>query len=163
MKSDSPIPMGAMKVPLCFSVANIKIVNTNWALKNISMKRPCTVEVPPANPVLNVTGPGKRAETMAADAMPPRICDTKSQSPLHQGTAPTMHIPNVTAGLKSPPEIRKKTQALTASEKPKASEMYIRTFVLDTSSVDPCESPAGEGWLMLATWVPANAKKLMIS
>lgn len=30
----------------------------------------------------------------------------------------------LTAGLKRPPLIRKKTQALTAKEKPKASEMY---------------------------------------
>jgi hypothetical protein len=31
----SPIPTGAMKVPSCFSVASMKIVKTNCAVKNI--------------------------------------------------------------------------------------------------------------------------------
>jgi hypothetical protein len=35
----------------------------------------------------------------------------------------------LTAGLKSPPLTRKKTQTLTAREKPKASEMYIRDWM----------------------------------
>lgn len=68
-----PIPIGAMKVPLCFSAASIKIVKTNSAVRNISMKRPRVIDVPPAKAVPDVTGPGNRAETRAAAVIPPRI------------------------------------------------------------------------------------------
>ena len=34
------MPIGAMKVPLCFSAANMKIAKTNSAVRNISIKRP---------------------------------------------------------------------------------------------------------------------------
>jgi len=36
----------------------------------------------------------------------------------------------LTAGLNKPPLMRKKTQTLTASEKPKAREMYKREAML---------------------------------
>jgi hypothetical protein len=36
------------------------------------------------------------------------------------------HIPKVTAGLKRPPEMRKKTQAVTAREKPKDLYVLVR-------------------------------------
>ena len=72
MKSDNPIPIGAIKVPLCFSAASMKIVKTSSAVKNISMNRPWTIEVPPPRFVRTVRGPGKRAEQMAAAVIPPR-------------------------------------------------------------------------------------------
>ena len=52
-----------------------------------------------------------------------------------------------TAGLKAPPVILKKIQTLTASEKPKASEMNSRT---DVGLASLC---------VFATCVPAKAKK----
>ena len=61
MKSDDPIPTGAMKVALCFSAAGIKIVKTSCAVRNLSMKRPRTIEVPPLSDVRMTSGAGKRA------------------------------------------------------------------------------------------------------
>lgn len=69
----------------------------------------------------------------------------------------TITMASVTAGLKRPPEMRKKIQTLTMSEKPKHTEMYIRTMGLK-----PLEALVVEVLLpapMLATWVPAKAKK----
>lgn len=37
MNRESPIPMGAKNVPLCFSAARRKMVMTSWDVKNISM------------------------------------------------------------------------------------------------------------------------------
>ena len=96
MNSDSPIPIGAIKVPLCFSAASMKIVKTSCAVRNISMKRPRTTEVPADRFVRTRSGPGKRAETTAAAAMPPRICDITTNTPRTQGTAPMRHMPNDT-------------------------------------------------------------------
>ena len=39
-------------------------------------------------------------------------------------------MPKVTAGLKSPPEMRKKSQTLTIKEKPKIMEMWRYTETL---------------------------------
>lgn len=69
-------------------------------------------------------------------------------------------IANVTAGLKRPPLMRKKIHTLTMRLNPNTTEMYSRTVgekpvaspvvVFDSSlAVEP----------MLATCVPANAKK----
>lgn len=63
----------------------------------------------------------------------------------------------LTAGLKSPPDTRKKTQTLTASEKPKHRLMYNIC-----AGFGPCArvvlwSPFVV-WGVLATWVPAKAK-----
>jgi hypothetical protein len=58
--------------------------------------------------------------------MPPRIWLMKSSTPRNQGSAPMRHIPKVTAGLKRPPEMRKKTQAVTAREKPKDLYVLVR-------------------------------------
>lgn len=90
------MPMGAMNVPLCFSAANMKIVKTSWAVRNISMKRPCVIDVPPDRLVRTVSGPGKRAEQIAAAVIPPRICETARRSPRKYGRAPTRHMPSVT-------------------------------------------------------------------
>jgi hypothetical protein len=37
MNRESPMPMGAKNVPLCFSAARRKMVMTSWAVKNISI------------------------------------------------------------------------------------------------------------------------------
>ncbi|KAB8338840.1 hypothetical protein FH972_021784 [Carpinus fangiana] len=90
--------MGAMKVALCFSAAIMKMANTSSAVKNISMKRPRTIEVPPPSAVSTAISPGKRAETTPADAMAPVICARTMTAPRIQGTAPIRHMPSVTYG-----------------------------------------------------------------
>lgn len=47
-------------------------------------------------------------------------------------------MPQDTAGLKRPPETRKKIQALTAKLKPKARAMYSKLEVLTDAAVVPC-------------------------
>lgn len=60
---------------------------------------------------------------MADAATEPAIWAQKRQMARMMGIAPTMTMPRVTAGLKRPPEIRKKTQTLTIREKPKMREI----------------------------------------
>lgn len=108
-----------MNVALCFSAANIKIVNTSCAVRNISINKPWTTLVSPPSVVCTFRAPGNMHSTNALATMPPKIWLMNSRTPLNQGRAPMRHIPNVTAGLKRPPEMRKKTQAFTAREKPK--------------------------------------------
>ena len=60
---------------------------------------------------------------IAAPVIPPKICETVKSAPRSGVSAPTSTIPSDTAGLNSPPETRKKIQALTASEKPNPREM----------------------------------------
>jgi hypothetical protein len=64
--------------------------------------------------------------------------------------------PRATAGLKRPPLIRKKTQALTARLKPNASEMYI-----SVPRAGEVVVPSGllAASASFATWAPAKAKK----
>ena len=88
------------------------------------MKRPWVTDVPILSAVRTSNGPGNSTATTAAAEMAPRTWDTVRSTPRTYGNAPTRHIPSVTAGLKSPPEIRKNTQAFTAKEKPKHRLMY---------------------------------------
>lgn len=113
------MPTGAMKVALCFSFASINIVKTSSAVRIASMNIPCTILVPPASVVLTFNGVGKRTKTIADAAMEPRICAQKRQTARTTGMAPTRTMPRVTAGLKRPPEMRKKTQTFTIRENPK--------------------------------------------
>jgi hypothetical protein len=69
--------------------------------------------------------------------IPPRTCETESKAARLGVRAPTRAIPRETAGLKRPPETRKKIQALTAKEKPKQREMYNRFEVSTVATVDP--------------------------
>ena len=119
------------------------------------MKSPCTLVVPHPRDVWTVKGPGNIQLTSAAAVRPPRICATKSKAPRAHGRAPIRHIPNVTAGLNSPPEIRKKTHALTASEKPNDNAMYCSCCGL----LPVCATviPDDDG-MLLATCVPPSAK-----
>lgn len=114
------------------------------------------MEVPILNAVRTLSGPGKSALTTAAAVMAPRICVMVRRTPRMYGNAPTRHIPSVTAGLKRPPEMRKKTQALTAREKPKDRLMYRSWAGLEACAMvmDVC----GAVWVF-ATCVPEKAKK----
>lgn len=147
-----------MKVPLCFSAASIKIVNTNCAVKNISMNSPCTTVVPPPSDVCTFNRPGNIHCTSPLAARPPRIWAINNNQPLTHGNAPIRHIPNVTAGLNRPPLMRKKTQALTASENPKPR--YIYCSCCGFEPVCSTVKPAEEG-MLFATCAPerANQKK----
>lgn len=60
---------------------------------------------------------------IAAPAIPPSNWLTTRIAARSGVIAPTNARPSETAGLNSPPEIRKKTQALTQREKPKEREM----------------------------------------
>jgi len=71
-------------------------VKTSWIVRNISMKRPCTIDVPAPRETSTTRGPGKRAETIPADAMPPRSWHGKMRRPLLRGTAPMRTSPSVT-------------------------------------------------------------------
>jgi len=53
------------------------MVKISSAVRNISMKTPCTREVPPPRVVVTSRGTGRRASTMAAAVIPPSICAVK--------------------------------------------------------------------------------------
>ena len=107
-------------------------------VRNISINNPCTIEVPPPRVVRQFKVPGVIAWMIAAPCssahsaqfgwgltvIPPRICETASKAPRLGVNAPTRTMPRETAGLKRPPETRKKIHAFTAREKPKHNEMY---------------------------------------
>ena len=97
----------------------MKIVNTSCAVKNISINKPWVTLVSPPSVVCTFNTPGNIHSTSALATILPRIWLMKRRTPRNQGSAPIRHIPKVTAGLKRPPLMRKKTQALTAREKPK--------------------------------------------
>ena len=50
-------------LPLCFSFANMKMVNTNSAVKTASMKTPCARLVSADNVVLTLSGVGNKTLT----------------------------------------------------------------------------------------------------
>lgn len=185
MNKARPIPIGAMKVDLCFSAANMKMQKMSIAVKNISMKTPRLIEVPGLRRVRTASGPGKVADTTPAADMAPNNCARMSSAAVSHGRAPMRAIATVTftnlsvqnsegmyeshgrpaqigglwiarsrwltAGLKRPPETRKKTQTLTVKEKPNASEMYIN----DDMSMLLFEAARR----LLAVCVAAKAKK----
>jgi len=67
---------------------------------------------------------GNRYFTIAEARIAPKICATKTTPARNQVRQPMSIRPRVTAGLKRPPLMRKKIQALTARLNPNASEMY---------------------------------------
>jgi len=73
MNKESPIPIGARKVPLCFSAASMKMVKTSSEVRNISMNKPRAMDVPPPRVVETLRGPGNKADTTAAEHMDPII------------------------------------------------------------------------------------------
>ena len=83
-------------MPLCFSAASIKMVKTNWKVRNISINRPWATEVPGDRAVRTLRGPGKRALITAALVMAPSICEMVRRPPRTHVRAPIKHIPNET-------------------------------------------------------------------
>jgi hypothetical protein len=183
MKRASPMPTGAMKVavdgvsisdtegikddenravdyvPLCFSFANMKIVNTNSAVNTASMNTPLANDVSADNVVRTFSGVGNMTETKKLEKIPPASWAISSRKNRTGDRVFVSIIAKVTAGLNSPPDMRKKIQTLTMSEKAKTRAMYCKTagekpvaapvVVLESLPLEP----------MLATWVPAKAKK----
>ena len=166
MNNASPMPIGAMKVALCFSAANMKMVRRSMKVKNISMNRPRVIDVSRLRVVFTDSGPGNSPDTTAAAAMAPSSCATISSKTFIQPSAPTRPMATVawvmlavaseltrlmvhTAGLNKPPLMRKKTQTVTAKEKPNANEMYNK----DPTSMDRVPRR------LFATCVAAKAKK----
>ena len=133
----------------CFSAAKNNTVKHSSAVKNISMKHPCAAFVPPVNLVSDFSGPGNIQSTSAEDTIPAINCTGISNRPLTVGKVPVRIIARVTAGLNNPPEMRKKTHAVVAREKPKA-----RLIKRSWSS----EGSVG-GVRLLAIWVAPRAKK----
>lgn len=97
-KRASPIPTGAMKLPVCFSAANMKIVKTRDIVKSISMMTPCAIVVVALSSVLTFRPPVKRPFTIAAAAIAATICVTKRSVARTMVMAPMRYIPTVTAG-----------------------------------------------------------------
>jgi hypothetical protein len=67
------MPIGAMGVALCFSAASINTTKTSCIVRNISIKRPWTIDVSLLRVVVAKIGPGERPETTPAAAIAPRI------------------------------------------------------------------------------------------
>lgn len=114
-------------IPLCFSFANMKIVNTNSAVNTASMNTPLASEVSADNVVLTFNGVGNMTETKKLEKMPPASCAINSKKNLIGLRVLVNIIAKVTAGLNNPPDIRKKIQTLTMSEKAKIKAMYCKT------------------------------------
>jgi hypothetical protein len=93
--------------------------------------------VPPARVVDTLSSPGKRPSTTPDAANDPRICAIKRRVARIHPIAPIKAMPSVTAGLKSPPDTRKNTQAFTARLKPNASAMYESEAVLGACEIPP--------------------------
>lgn len=137
----------------------MNIVNTNSAVSTASMKTPLATLVPELNVVRTFNGVGNMTFTRKLAKMLPASCATTSRTHRTGVSARVSSMPKVTAGLNRPPEMRKKIQTLTMSEKPKTREMYCRTC----GEKPPVEAPVvvleAPEELMLATWVPEKAKK----
>lgn len=101
------------------------------------MKSPWATEVPPPNKVRTFKVPGVIAWMMAAPVIPPRIWLKLRRQARNGVNAPTRAMPSETAGLKRPPETRKKIQALTVRLKPNESAMYSKFDVLAVAAAVP--------------------------
>lgn len=134
-----PIPMGARNVALCFSTANIKMTTKNWIVRNISMKSPWTIEVPAPKETLTSKGPGKRAETTPAAAMPARIWHGKTRRPRIGGTAPMRTRPRVTWKVSTLQKYNKLWMSESLNRlRNEERETYSR---VQHAPVNPIESP----------------------
>ena len=89
-----PIATGARTVDLV--AASIIVTKTNSAVRNISINRPCSIEVPPPNLVPTSSGPGNKAETAPAAAIPPSNWLARANRPRQTDSLPTRHFANVT-------------------------------------------------------------------
>lgn len=100
-KKVSPMPTGARYVDLCLTTASMMMTRTSCAVRNISMKRPWAMEVPPPRRVLQFSGPGKRALTTPAEAMPATSWAGKTIRPRTAGIPPVRQRASVTCGVSS--------------------------------------------------------------
>ena len=89
MKRDSPIPIGARNVALCFSAASMKIVKISSAVRSISMNSPRVIDVPSLRVVRTASGPGNKADTMPAAEIAPSTWENTRRPALSQLMAPT--------------------------------------------------------------------------
>lgn len=97
-------------------------------VQNISMKKPCASDVLLPSRVRALMPPGMTACETPAAAMAATNCTMNNITERYQLNAPQRKRPSVTAGLKRPPETRKKTHALTAREKLVVAVMVSRCF-----------------------------------
>jgi hypothetical protein len=95
-KRDRPIPTGATKVAFVFSAASIRTVMTSSAVRNISIKTPCAIEVPFVRVVRTLNGPGKMHFTTPAAAMPATIWVGKKKAARIHGSWSAIDKPSVT-------------------------------------------------------------------
>ena len=90
------IPTGATGLAWFRSAASMKMVKTSCDVRNISRNKPCTTVMSLLSDVDTRRGPGVKASTRPAAAMPPSIWVTMRSMPRNQGRAPTRHMPKVT-------------------------------------------------------------------
>ena len=88
------------------------------------MKTPRASEVSADKVVRTLSGVGNRTETINEAKIEPPNCAASKREKRIGDMALVNSIAKVTAGLKRPPEIRKKIQTLTIREKAKMSAMY---------------------------------------
>ena len=91
--------------------------------------------MPVASLVVMYRGPGKIAWMIAAAVIPPKNCEIESKIALTGVMTPQSARAQDTAGLNKPPEIRKKIQAFTVSEKPKDSAINCNEDVFGACAV----------------------------
>jgi hypothetical protein len=138
----------------------MKIVNTNSAVNTASMNTPLATPVPLDSVVRTLKPVGNMTLTRKLLKMLPASCATSSSVARMGDMARHNSIAKVTAGLKRPPLIRKNIHTFTIKLKPNTTLIYSSTVGLN-----PVASPVvvfeSEEALdpMLATCVPANAKK----
>ena len=109
--------------PLCFSFANMKMVKTSSAVRTASMNTPLTSPVPGLSVVLTLKPVGNMTLTRKLLKMLPVTCATSNSVARIGLIARHRSIAKVTAGLNSPPLIRKKIQTLTMRLNPKTTEI----------------------------------------
>jgi hypothetical protein len=108
---------------LCFSFASMKMVNTSSAVRIASMNTPWAILVPVLRVVRTLNGVGNSTLTRKELKILPDSCAASSKNARTGLSERVRSIAKVTAGLNRPPLMRKKTQTLTMSEKPKTTEM----------------------------------------
>ena len=164
MNRARPIPIGAMNVARCFSAASMRMVNTRSVVRNISMKSPWARFVPSANVVATVNFcenkrsqlvysvllsengrkriSGNNTFTIPALVMAPTICAMVTTAARVYVRQPTSVKARVTAGLNSPPLIRKNTHAQTARLNPNDNEIYSNAPIDGVGASEPVEASA---------------------
>lgn len=138
----------------------MKMVKTSSAVSTASINTPLTRLVPELSVVRTLNVVGNKTLTTKLLKILPDIWATRSNDARTGLIARQSNIAKVTAGLKSPPLMRKKIHTFTIRLNPKTMEMYSSTVgekpVASPVVVFESELAADP---MLATCVPAKAKK----